>query len=298
MIIRLSSLSRIQAPSRRRSRSTSDPQHAQGNTSHPRQHQHRQPNPLLSASSPLLSPESGKGAVGNYGDVTENREEVDFIGSSVEARLASLTARIEWIGSFQTGWRQREAPKRTQQWKNSTLERSFRRSVCRIWSFNVLEMEKTSLCRYRVGTESLDMATSGSPVKQFLHSGYYHESAVDCHRSVLVSPDLLLIRPPSNRILSLREYMAQGLDSSLLYCYASLMALNAFVAFYHIQFRWNESTLHHILKDSIVDAAFAVFFPALILLYSLFVFQDDLKSVKIRQQFFPPRGFERKARTW
>ncbi|KAG2927114.1 hypothetical protein PC129_g6516 [Phytophthora cactorum] len=98
------------------------------------------------------------------------------------------------------------------------------------------------------------------------------------------------------QILSLREYMAQGLDSSLLYCYASLMALNAFVAFYHIQFRWNESTLHHILKDSIVDAAFAVFFPALILLYSLFVFQDDLKSVKIRQQFFPPRGFERKAR--
>ncbi|GMF30913.1 unnamed protein product [Phytophthora lilii] len=44
--------------------------------------------------------------------------------------------------------------------------------------------------------------------------------------------------------------MAQGLDSSLLYCYASLMALNAFVAFYDIQFRWNDSTLHHILKDS------------------------------------------------
>jgi hypothetical protein len=52
------------------------------------------------------------------------------------------------------------------------------------------------------------------------------------------------------QILSLREHMAQGLDTSLLYCYASLMALNAFVAFYHIQFRWNEATLHHILKDS------------------------------------------------
>eukprot|EP00644_Phytophthora_capsici_P007107 jgi/Phyca11/112432/e_gw1.22.325.1 len=98
------------------------------------------------------------------------------------------------------------------------------------------------------------------------------------------------------QILSLREYMAQGLDASLLLCYASLMALNAFVTFYHIQFRWNETTLGHILKDSIVDAAFAVVFPALILLYSLFVFQDDLKAVKIRQQFFPPREFERKAR--
>ncbi|KAH7480020.1 uncharacterized protein KRP23_6803 [Phytophthora ramorum] len=92
--------------------------------------------------------------------------------------------------------------------------------------------------------------------------------------------------------------MSQGLDSSLLYCYASLMALNAFVAFYHIQFRWNEATLHHIVKDSIVDAAFAVFFPALILLYSLFIFQDDLMAVKIRQQFFPPRVFERKARNY
>ncbi|KAL3657665.1 structural constituent of cell wall [Phytophthora oleae] len=98
------------------------------------------------------------------------------------------------------------------------------------------------------------------------------------------------------QILSLREYMAQGLDASLLYCYASLMAINAFVTFYHIQFRWNEAALRHILKDSILDAAFAVFFPALILLYSLFVFQDDLKAVKIRQQFFPPRVFERKAR--
>ncbi|POM59383.1 hypothetical protein PHPALM_31896 [Phytophthora palmivora] len=100
------------------------------------------------------------------------------------------------------------------------------------------------------------------------------------------------------QILSLREHMAQGLDPSLLYCYASLMALNAFVAFFHIQFRWNEATLHHILKDSIVDAAFAVFFPALVLFYSFFVFQDDLKTVKIRQRFFPPREFERKARNY
>ncbi|KAG6577891.1 amino acid auxin permease family [Phytophthora cinnamomi] len=100
------------------------------------------------------------------------------------------------------------------------------------------------------------------------------------------------------QILTLQEYMAQGLAPSLLYCYASLMAVNAFVAFYAIQFRWNEPTLYHILKDSIVDAAFGVFFPALVLLYSLFVFQDDLKTVKIRQRFFPPRVFERKARNY
>ncbi|ETN03339.1 hypothetical protein PPTG_16367 [Phytophthora nicotianae INRA-310] len=105
-------------------------------------------------------------------------------------------------------------------------------------------------------------------------------------------PDVIL------QILSLREYMAQGLDSSLLYCYASLMALNAFTVFYHVQFRWNEAAFHHILKDSILDATCAVFFPALILFYSFFVFQDDLKAVKIRQQFFPPRVFERKARNY
>ncbi|KAG3027228.1 hypothetical protein PC120_g5529 [Phytophthora cactorum] len=100
------------------------------------------------------------------------------------------------------------------------------------------------------------------------------------------------------QILSLRDYMAQGLDSSLLYCYASLMALNAFIVFYHMQFRWNEAAFHHMVKDSILDAACAVFFPALILFYSFFVFQDDLKAVKIRQHFFPPRVFERKARNY
>ncbi|KAG7382906.1 hypothetical protein PHYPSEUDO_004251 [Phytophthora pseudosyringae] len=100
------------------------------------------------------------------------------------------------------------------------------------------------------------------------------------------------------QILNLRELMTQGLDPSLLYCYASLMALNAFVVFYHMQFRWNEAALHHILKDSVLDAACGVFFPALILFYSLFIFQDDLKAVKIRQQFFPPRVFERKARNY
>ncbi|KAE9072254.1 hypothetical protein PF010_g25559 [Phytophthora fragariae] len=100
------------------------------------------------------------------------------------------------------------------------------------------------------------------------------------------------------QILTLREYMAQGLDPSLLCCYASLMAFNAFVAFYGIQFRWNEATIHHILKDSIVDAVFAVFFPALVLFCSLSAFQDDLKTVKIRQRFFPPRMFERKARNY
>jgi hypothetical protein len=47
-----------------------------------------------------------------------------------------------------------------------------------------------------------------------------------------------------------------------------------------------------------VDATFAVFFPALILFYSLSVFQDDLMAVKIRQRFFPPRVFERKARNF
>ncbi|KAE9292333.1 hypothetical protein PR003_g24782 [Phytophthora rubi] len=76
------------------------------------------------------------------------------------------------------------------------------------------------------------------------------------------------------------------------------MAFNAFVAFYGIQFRWNEATIHHILKDSIVDAVFAVFFPALVLFCSLSAFQDDLKTVKIRQRFFPPRMFERKARNY
>ncbi|KAF4143061.1 hypothetical protein GN958_ATG07737 [Phytophthora infestans] len=105
-------------------------------------------------------------------------------------------------------------------------------------------------------------------------------------------PDVIL------QILTLRDHMAQGLDSSLIYCYASLMALNAFTVFYHVQFRWNEAAFHHILKDSILDAACAVFFPALILFYSFFVFQDDLKAVKIRQQFFPPRVFERKARNY
>ncbi|KAG7396642.1 hypothetical protein PHYBOEH_001975 [Phytophthora boehmeriae] len=94
------------------------------------------------------------------------------------------------------------------------------------------------------------------------------------------------------QILSLQEYMMQGLDSSLLYFYAALMATNAFLAFYHIQFKWNEDTLHHILKDSIVDAIFAVFFPALILFYSFSVFQGDLKAVKIRQKVLIHTGVE------
>ncbi|GMF45126.1 unnamed protein product [Phytophthora fragariaefolia] len=54
----------------------------------------------------------------------------------------------------------------------------------------------------------------------------------------------------------------------------------------------------YLFFTSRVDAAFAVFLPALVLFYSLFVFQDDLKMVKIRQRFFPPRIFERKARNY
>ncbi|KAL7679820.1 putative leucine-rich repeat domain superfamily [Plasmopara halstedii] len=105
-------------------------------------------------------------------------------------------------------------------------------------------------------------------------------------------PEVLL------QILTLREHMAQGLDPSLLYVYASLMALNAFVVFILMQFRWSEAVYHHTLKDSILDAVCAVFFPALILSYSFFVFQDELKLVRIRQQYFPPHIFERKARNY
>ncbi|RLN58120.1 hypothetical protein BBJ28_00001347 [Nothophytophthora sp. Chile5] len=92
--------------------------------------------------------------------------------------------------------------------------------------------------------------------------------------------------------------MLQGLEAPLLYIYAVLMAVNAFLVFYHVQFQWKRHALHHILKDAVVDATFAVAFPALILMYSFSVFHDDLNAVKIRQQFFPPRVFERKARNF
>lgn len=41
---------------------------------------------------------------------------------------------------------------------------------------------------------------------------------------------------------------------------------------------------------------FAVFFPALVLVYSVSTFHDDLKVVKIMQKFFPPSAYERTGR--
>jgi hypothetical protein len=41
---------------------------------------------------------------------------------------------------------------------------------------------------------------------------------------------------------------------------------------------------------------FAVFFPALVLVYSVTTFHDDLKTVKIMQRFFPPSAYERTGR--
>lgn len=44
------------------------------------------------------------------------------------------------------------------------------------------------------------------------------------------------------------------------------------------------------------DTVFAVFFPALVLVYSIATFHGDLKAVKILQQFFPPNAYERTGR--
>lgn len=61
---------------------------------------------------------------------------------------------------------------------------------------------------------------------------------------VLELPEVVL------QVLALRTYMRRGLDEPLLYLYASLMAINAFLVVYHVLIAWRQHAFRQILHDA------------------------------------------------
>ncbi|TMW57750.1 hypothetical protein Poli38472_014353 [Pythium oligandrum] len=98
--------------------------------------------------------------------------------------------------------------------------------------------------------------------------------------------------------ISFAQYMYEGLQEPLVLGYAALMGLNCFIIFYNVEFGWRAHAFHEIVSDAILDVVFAVFFPAIVLFYSVNSFRGDLESIKLRQKYFPPQDFERSGQLY
>ncbi|KAJ0411008.1 hypothetical protein ATCC90586_007162 [Pythium insidiosum] len=109
---------------------------------------------------------------------------------------------------------------------------------------------------------------------------------------------LLEIPELALQTLSLWAYTREGVDQRLVIAYASLVALNCSLTFYHVQIGWRASALHEIISDAMLDVVFAVFFPAAVLFFSAGAFRGDLETLKVQQRFFPPSVFQRSAQIY
>ncbi|KAJ0388821.1 hypothetical protein P43SY_010736 [Pythium insidiosum] len=61
---------------------------------------------------------------------------------------------------------------------------------------------------------------------------------------------LLEIPELALQTLSLWAYTRDGVDQRLVIAYASLVALNCSLTFYHVQIGWRASALHEIISDA------------------------------------------------
>lgn len=64
---------------------------------------------------------------------------------------------------------------------------------------------------------------------------------------VLELPEVVL------QVLAMRTYMRRGLDEPLLYLYASLIAMNAFLVVYHVLIAWRQHVFHQVLQDAMYE---------------------------------------------